>query len=68
MGYGGKYVEQARARELRAQAWTLNEIAAELGVSRERARQVREAGEKKLRADFHVLALWDALLTGARAA
>jgi hypothetical protein len=34
MGYGGKYVEQARARELRAQAWTLNEIAAELGVSK----------------------------------
>ena len=27
-------VEQARARELRAQAWTLNEIAAELGVSK----------------------------------
>jgi hypothetical protein len=34
MGYGGKYTEQARARELRAQAWTLNEIAAELGVSK----------------------------------
>jgi hypothetical protein len=34
MGYGGKYAEQARARELRAQAWTLNEIAAELGVSK----------------------------------
>jgi hypothetical protein len=32
MGYGGKYVERARARELRAQAWTLKEIAAELGV------------------------------------
>ena len=47
---------------------SLDSIAAELGVSRERARQVREAGEKKLRADFHVLALWDALLTGARAA
>lgn len=46
----------------------LDAIAGELGVSRERARQLREAGEKKLRADFHVLALWDALLTGARAA
>ena len=34
MGYGGKYVERARARELRAQAWTLNEIAAELGVAK----------------------------------
>ena len=34
MGYGGKYAEQARARELRAQSWTLNEIAAELGVSK----------------------------------
>jgi hypothetical protein len=34
MGYGGKYVEQMRARELRAQSWTLNKIAAELGVSK----------------------------------
>jgi hypothetical protein len=34
MGYGGKYIEQARARELRAQAWTLTEIASELGVSK----------------------------------
>ena len=34
MGYGGKYVERARARELRADAWTLNEIANELGVSK----------------------------------
>ena len=40
---------------------TLDEIAAELGVSRERARQVREAGEKKLRADLVVLALWQSL-------
>jgi RNA polymerase sigma factor FliA len=47
----------------------LDAIAAELGVSRERARQLREAGEKKLRSDLHVLALWDALLEGgARAA
>jgi hypothetical protein len=34
MGYGGKYIERARARELRAQAWTLNEIATELGVAK----------------------------------
>ena len=34
MGYGGKYEEQQRARELRAEAWTLNEIAQELGVSK----------------------------------
>lgn len=41
---------------------TLDEIAEELGVSRERARQVREAGEKKLRADFVVLSLWRSLV------
>jgi RNA polymerase sigma factor for flagellar operon FliA len=41
---------------------TLDAIAEELGVSRERARQVREAGEKKLRADFVVLALWQSFL------
>ena len=41
---------------------TLDSIANELGVSRERARQVREAGEKKLRADFIVLALWQSFL------
>ena len=34
MGYGGKYVERAKARELRSQAWTLMEIASELGVSK----------------------------------
>jgi transcriptional regulator with XRE-family HTH domain len=34
MGCRGKVVEQGRARELRAHAWTLNEIAADLGVSR----------------------------------
>lgn len=34
MGYRGKVAEQERAKELRAQAWTLNEIAAELGVSK----------------------------------
>ena len=35
---------------------TLDMIAEELGVSRERARQIRVAGEKHLRADFIVLA------------
>jgi transcriptional regulator with XRE-family HTH domain len=34
MGYRGKVAEQERARELRAQAWTLAEIAAELGVGK----------------------------------
>lgn len=34
MGYRGKTAEQARARELRAEGWTMPEIAAELGVSR----------------------------------
>ena len=34
MGYRGKVAEQARARELRAQSWTLVEIADELGVSK----------------------------------
>ena len=41
---------------------TLDMIADELGVSRERARQIRVAGEKKLRADFIVLVHWQALL------
>jgi transcriptional regulator with XRE-family HTH domain len=34
VGYRGKLAEQERARALRAEAWTLNEIAAELGVSK----------------------------------
>jgi hypothetical protein len=34
MGYGGKYQERQRARELRAQSWTLKEICDELGVSK----------------------------------
>lgn len=42
---------------------TLDDIAAELGVSRERARQVRESGEKKLRADLIVMSLWQAVLS-----
>lgn len=41
---------------------TLDDIAGELGVSRERARQIRAAGEKHLRADFIVLALWQSFL------
>ncbi|CAN5194493.1 hypothetical protein BH24ACT1_BH24ACT1_03920 [soil metagenome] len=34
MGYRGKVVEQERARALRAQGWTMPEIAAELEVSK----------------------------------
>lgn len=34
MGYRGKLAEQQRARELRAQAWTLQDIATELDVSK----------------------------------
>lgn len=34
MGYRGKVEERQRARELRAQSWTLQEIATELGVSK----------------------------------
>lgn len=34
VGYRGKTTEQARARELRAEGWTMKEIAAELAVSR----------------------------------
>jgi RNA polymerase sigma factor for flagellar operon FliA len=41
---------------------TLEEISAELNISKERVRQIREAAEKKLREDFIVLALWQSLL------
>jgi transcriptional regulator with XRE-family HTH domain len=34
MGYRGKLAERQRARELRAEAWTLADIARELGVSK----------------------------------
>jgi transcriptional regulator with XRE-family HTH domain len=34
VGYRGKLEEQERARQLRAQAWTLREIAHELGVAK----------------------------------
>jgi RNA polymerase sigma factor for flagellar operon FliA len=42
---------------------TLEEISAELGISKERVRQIREAAEKKLREDFLILALWQSLLS-----
>lgn len=42
---------------------TLEVIADELNLSKERVRQIREAGENKLRADFAVLSLWQSLLT-----
>jgi len=45
---------------------TLDTIANELGVSRERARQIRVAGEKHLRADFIVLAQWQSLIAVPR--
>lgn len=44
---------------------TLEDIAAELGVSKERARQIREKAEQKLREDFVVLALWQSVLNRA---
>jgi len=34
MGYRGKMVEKEQARELRAQSWTLADIAAKLGVAK----------------------------------
>ncbi len=34
MGNAGKFVERARARELRAQSWTLQAIANDLGVAK----------------------------------
>lgn len=34
MGYRGKTAERERARELRAEAWTLQDIATELGVAK----------------------------------
>lgn len=41
---------------------TLDTIGSELGVSRERARQLRTAGENKLREDLEVLSLWDVMI------
>jgi RNA polymerase sigma factor FliA len=43
---------------------TLDDIAAQLGVSRERARQLRDAGIRRLREDFAVLAVWQGILSG----
>ena len=34
MGYRGKLAEQERARTLRAEGWTMPEIASHLGVSK----------------------------------
>ena len=42
---------------------TLDDIASELGISKERVRQIREAAEKKLREEFVVLALWQSVLS-----
>ena len=42
---------------------TLDDIANELGVSKERVRQIRESAEKKLRDEFVVLALWQSVLS-----
>jgi RNA polymerase sigma factor for flagellar operon FliA len=42
---------------------TLDDIATELGISKERVRQIREAAEKKLREEFVVLALWQSVLS-----
>ena len=59
MGYRGKLAERERARELRAQAWTINEIVAELAVSKnsvslwvrdvpfDEAERARRAGENR---------------------
>lgn len=64
-------VNQALARLPSAQAYvvrryhfedaTLDEIARELGVSRERIRQLRVAAEKKLKADICLMALWESM-------
>ncbi len=42
---------------------TLDDISGELGVSKERVRQIREAAEKKLRDEFVVLALSQSVLS-----
>jgi RNA polymerase sigma factor FliA len=42
---------------------TLDDIATELGISKERVRQIREAAERKLRDEFVVLALWQSVLS-----
>jgi RNA polymerase sigma factor FliA len=42
---------------------TLDDIAGELGISKERVRQIREAPAKKLREEFVIFALWQSVLT-----
>jgi RNA polymerase sigma factor for flagellar operon FliA len=42
---------------------TLDDISVELGISKERVRQIRDAAEKKLRDEFVVLALWQSVLS-----
>lgn len=46
---------------------TLEQIAGDLGLSKERVRQIRESAEKQLREDFAVLALWQSFFTRGRA-
>ena len=46
MGYGGKVKEQKRARELRAQSWTLMDIAKELGDWMSDVVEMREASQR----------------------
>lgn len=46
---------------------TLEQIAKELALSKERVRQIREAAEAQLRDDFVVLALWQSFFTRGRA-
>ena len=41
---------------------TLDDIANELAISKERVRQIRDAAEKRLREEFVVLALWQSVL------
>ncbi len=42
---------------------TLDDIAGELGISKERVRQIRDAAEKKLREEFLPHALWQSVLS-----
>jgi RNA polymerase sigma factor for flagellar operon FliA len=42
---------------------TLEQLAKELALSKERVRQIREAAEQQLREDFVVLALWQSFFT-----
>lgn len=44
---------------------TLEQIAEEMGISRERVRQLRMAAEKKLKADLMIMAAWSAMAAAA---